>query len=188
MYSAMLEVVAMHLLAVLGLGLSGFAVGGLGAGAPISIGTGGDVAASNQFDAPLVRASSVERKAPAGAGVFVPLHKAAHFPFATVVKDDGKDGAGGWQAAKANLPFQKMDFPITMITWYCPITIGMPIRHSKLGYISPATAAKMSAAVTNSVASRMDFDLPQGVFCIRFRAGVTAAFPAMYAVGATVGL
>lgn len=79
-----------------------------------------------------------------------------------------------------------------MITWYCPITIGMPIRHSVVGYISPATAASTSAAVTNSVARIMasgtDYDLPQGIFCDKFRTGVRAAFPAMYPVGAKVGL
>ncbi|MBK9260677.1 MAG: hypothetical protein IPM54_12750 [Polyangiaceae bacterium] len=167
----------MQLLAVLGLGFSGFAIGGWGGGTP----------ASNPFDAPLVRSPLVEPQAPAGAGIFVPIHKPTHFKFVTIVKDDGKGPAGGWQAAKANLPFQKVILPVTLITWYCPLTIGVPIRHSVRGYISPAAAAAMSAAVTNSVASRMNFDLPQGVFCHTFRKGVEAAFPAMYPVGATVG-
>ena len=64
----------------------------------------------------------------------------------------------------------------------------MPIRHSVKGYISPATAATESAAVTNSVARNMDFDLPQGIFCRKFVTEVKAAFPIMYPVAATVGL
>ncbi len=129
-----------------------------------------------------------ETQAPTGWGIFIPIHKPSDFPFVTIVPDDGQDSSGGWQAAKANLPFTKFNFP-AMITWYCPITIGMPIRHSIRGFISPGAAAAMSAAVTNSVASRMNFDLPQGVFCISFRQGVKTAFPAMYPdLGTKVGL
>jgi hypothetical protein len=152
---------------------------------------------SNSFNgdikAPVVRSLSVETRAPAApGGIFVPIHKPSHFPFVIILKDDGTDKGGGWQEAKANLPFEKFDFPAA-ITWYCTITIGMPIRHSVRGYISPATAATMSAAVTNSVAKRMaeskEFNLPQGVFCIRFRKGVETAFPATYPdLGAKVGL
>jgi hypothetical protein len=153
----------MSFLALVGYGFLGLTSGGLAGHEPIPI-------------APLVRSLSVEPQAPSGSGIFIPIHKPSHFPFVIIVADDGTDKAGGWQAAKANLPFQKFDAPITLITWYCPITIGMPIRHSARGYISPATAATMSANVTNSVTSRMDFDLPQGIFCDRFRAGVRAAF------------
>lgn len=71
--------------------------------------------------------------------------------------------------------------------WYCPITIGMPIRHSKQGYISPATAATESAAVTNRAAGQTDFDLPYVTFCAEFLKNVKATFPAMYPVGAKVG-
>ncbi len=172
----------MQSLALLALGFSGVAPLGFGATAP----TGG-MTASNHFDAPLVRSPSVERQAPASPGIFIPIHKPSHFPFVTIVKDDGKDPSGGWQEAKAKLPFHIYDVPFTLITWYCPLRIGMPIRHRIRGTISPTTAATMSAAVTNNVASGMDFDLPQGVFCHKFFLGVEAAFPSMYpGLGATV--
>ncbi len=168
----------MALYASMTLGFLGFVSGGFGAG-PIPIGAGTGAQTYGDVNTVVVHG----RQAPAGPGIFVPIHIAADFYFVTVVKDDGQGPAGGWQAAKANLPFRKFSFP-TMITWYCTLTIGMPIRHSVRGYISPATAASMSAAVTNSVAGAMasgtDFDLPQGIFCGKFRKGVEAAFPAMY--------
>jgi len=47
----------------------------------------------------------------------------------------------------------------------------------------------MSALVTNAVTINMDFDLPQGIFCERFRSDVRAAFPIVYPkLGATVSL
>jgi hypothetical protein len=169
-----IEVIVMQLLALLALGLSGLVMGGVGTNTSMI-----DVSAASHFDAPFVGV-------PSAGGIFVPIHKPSHFPFGVIVPDDGQGKAGGWQAAKANLPFQKIDFP-ALITWYCPLTIGMPIRHRIRGYISPASAAAMSAAVTNSVASSMNFDLPQGVFCHKFYLGVEAAFPLMQpGLGATV--
>lgn len=153
----------------------------------MTIGQGFDLPALVHFDTPLVSSSSDELQAPSSSGVFVPIHKPSHFPFVVIVADDGQGSAGGWQAAKANLPFQKSTFPVALITWYCPITIHVPIRHKIRGYISPAMAGSMSAAVTNSVASRLDYDLPQGIFCHEFFLGVEAAFPLMYPdLGATV--
>lgn len=157
----------MNLLALLTLGLSGLTTNVVETNSPMR-----EVAATSHFDAPSLGA-------PSAGGIFIPIHKPSHFPFVVIVPDDGKNGAGGWQAAKANLPFTKFDFP-AVITWFCPITIGMPIRHGIRGVISPASAAVMSAAVTNSVASGMNFDLPQGIFCARFRKGVETTFPTMY--------
>jgi hypothetical protein len=71
-------------------------------------------------------------------------------------------------------------FPTKYIKWYCPINIGMPIRHRTKGVISPLTAATMSATVTNAVGQGMDYELPQGIFCEKFRNGVMAAFTTMY--------
>jgi hypothetical protein len=150
-----------------------------------------DVTPTSDFSG-VVRPLNIDDQTSTRGGIFIPIHTPAHFPFVTIVPDDRNDPAGGWQAAKANLPFQKIDLPITLITWYCPITIGMPIRHSVRGKISPTEAATMSAAVTNSVANRMasgtDFNLPQGIFCRKFVTEVKAAFPNMYPVAATVGL
>ena len=165
----------MQWLALFALGFSGFATGGSGASTPM-----GNVPESAHVDAPLSLSPSVERQTPTSTGIFIPIHKPSHFPFVVIVPDDGKGKAGGWQEAKANLPFEKITLPITVRLWYCPITIQLPIRHRKIGIISPATAATMSANVTNSVASGMDFDLPRGVFCHKFFLGVEAAYPSMY--------
>jgi hypothetical protein len=187
-YTTGKEGLTMDLSAFITAGFVGLASGGFGVGAPIPIGAGVGAPTYGDVNASVVHSLLAEREAPAGSGIFVPIHKPSDFPFVTIVVDDGKGPAGGWQQAKARLPFTKFNAPIAMITWYCPITIGIPIRHSVRGYISPATAATMSAAVTNSVASRMDFDLPQGIFCRTFVTRVKAAFPTMYPVGATVGL
>ncbi len=169
----------MALYASITLGFLGLVSGGFGAG-PIPIGgapTYGD------FNAYVVHSLPTEPKAPPGAGIFVPIHNPSDFPFSIIVPDDGAGPSGGWQAAKANLPFKKVNF-LSVITWYCPITIQVPIRHWSRGYISPGAAAVMSAAVTNSVAATMasgsDYELPQGIFCSKFTPGVLAAFSIMY--------
>ena len=176
----------MYFHALMTAGILGLASGGFNGAEPIPISAG--IGAQTYGD---INSLPAKPQAPAGPGVFIPIHVAADFPFVTIVKDDGQGPAGGWQEAKANLPFKKFGF-MKMSTWYCTLTIGVPIRHSIVGYISPAAAATMSATVTNSVAGAMaagtDFDLPQGIFCDRFRTGVKAAFPAMYPIGVTVGL
>lgn len=110
----------MQLLALLSLGLSSLTTSVVETNAPMR-----EVSATSHFDAPSLGA-------PSAGGVFIPIHKPSHFQFVVIVPDDGKDGAGGWQAAKANLPFQKFDFP-ALITWYCTLTIQVPIRHSVRG-------------------------------------------------------
>jgi hypothetical protein len=49
-----------------------------------------------------------------------------------------------------------------------------------MGKISPSLAATMSEGMTNLVMMDMDFELPEGIFCDRFRTGVKAAFKATY--------
>jgi len=169
----------MHFQALMTMGLLGLASGGFAGAEPIPIGTGIGAPNYGDINPSVVQLRPAEPQAPAGAGIFIPIHKPSDFYFVIIVPDDGQGSAGGWQAAKANLPFTKFTFP-AMITWYCPLTIEVPIRHRTRGYISPASAAAMSAAVTNSVASGMNFDLPQGIFCHKFFVGVEAAYPAMY--------
>jgi hypothetical protein len=167
----------MQALALLALGFSGLATVDVGASAPM-----GGIPTSNQVGAPLVPQVS------SGPIFFIPIHKPSHFSFVTTVKDDGEGKGGGWQEAKANLPFGKV-LPYGVDMWYCPIIIGVPIRNSKMGHISPTAAATMSAKVTNSAAGNTDFNLPQGIFCIKFRKNVETAFPAMYPdLGAKVRL
>ncbi|WP_437332469.1 hypothetical protein [Sorangium sp. So ce394] len=108
------------------------------------------------------------------------------FPFVTIVKDDGRGSAGGWQQAKANLNFTHR-FPGGTKEWQCALTIKMPLRTEFMGKIDPLRAANLSEEITEEVANRMDYNLPQGVFCIRFRSEVEAAFKLKYPfLGASV--
>jgi hypothetical protein len=171
-----------HLLTLLGLGFSGFSIWGPNFEIPNSMHQLAHLSVSNKFS----RSTSLQVYS--GPIIFIPIHRPAHFQFVIIVKDDGKDSSGGWQEAKANLPFAQTLFPVGLRTWQCPITIGMPIRHRTRGYITFDTAAVMSAAVTNSAASNTDFNLPEGIFCDKFRDNVKAAFPTIYPkLGQSVG-
>ena len=164
------------------IGFVALVFGSFGGTGPIAIGAGVGAPMSRYFVSPVVRSLPAERKAPsAPAGVKIPIFNESDFPFVTINRDDGEGPSGGWQEANANLEFIKIrDIPPSVTKWKCPITIGMPIRHSARGYISPSRAANMSAFVTNSVMLAMDFELPQGIFCSRFLKGVQEAFPSAY--------
>ncbi|MBK9259400.1 MAG: hypothetical protein IPM54_06135 [Polyangiaceae bacterium] len=154
----------------------------------LALGGGGDVGvrapASGDVNLPVDHTEPTE----APDGVTFPNFKPSEFPFVTILQHNGT-GPGGWQEAKANLEFIRISLPITYIKWYCPITIGMPLRTEALGAIPPSRAATMSATVANSVGAGMDYKLPQGIFCDTFRTGVRAAFPTMYpGLGARVKL
>lgn len=114
-------------------------------------------------------------------GITVPSFKPAEFPFVTMIPDDGTDKAAGWQAARANLKFTRIVLPnLKVIEWYCPFTVGMPLRTELKGVITSAQAATISAAVANSVVASMDFGLPQGIFCHQFVDKMKTTFPTMY--------
>jgi len=102
------------------------------------------------------------------------------FPFVTTVKDDGTDKGGGYQEAKVNLEFVRMLIPISITKWWCPFTIGMPLRTEMMGKISATLAASMSAEITVSVARDMDYDLEGGIFCFYYIKKVEAAFKLKY--------
>jgi hypothetical protein len=53
----------------------------------------------------------------------------SEFPFVTTIPDDGTDKGGGWQVAKANLEFGKRRVDGSRTTWYCSLTIEMPLRN-----------------------------------------------------------
>lgn len=176
----------MSVLAFMGLGFLGFLSNGFDGGEPNPITPWIGAPTTGHFIASEARLLAIEPQVSTKPMIVIPIHLAWHFKFETIVKDDGQGDAGGWQEAKANLPFGKVRTSgLTM--WHCPITIGVPIRHSVQGFISPDTAATESARVTNSVTKKMDFDLPEGIFCARFRKEVEAVFPSMYPVGAKVG-
>jgi hypothetical protein len=111
------------------------------------------------------------------------------FKFTTIVPDDGKDEAGGWQATTAALKFFRWTSVLPQ-SWACPVTVGMPIRAKLYGTISPATAANMTAGIASKVA--MDLmhvkpELPMGIFCSKLGPLMQVEFDAKYpSLGATV--
>jgi hypothetical protein len=104
----------------------------------------------------------------------------SNFPFVTTIQDDGTGPGGGYQEARANLEFKHYELPTTFIKWYCALTIGMPLRNEAMGKISADRAASLSKEITEGVADRMDYTLPQGIFCEYFIRDVRAAFMSKY--------
>jgi hypothetical protein len=119
-------------------------------------------------------------KCPApGRGTFVSF-TSLEFPFVTTIQDDGTDKGGGYQEAKVNLEFVNIHIPTSIISWWCPFTIGMPLRTAGMGKVSASLAASLSGEVTVGVARDMDYDLPQGIFCSQFVGKVDASFKSKY--------
>ncbi|WP_437893570.1 hypothetical protein [Sorangium sp. So ce124] len=108
------------------------------------------------------------------------------FTFVTIVEDDGRGKAGGWQQAKTNLNFKHV-FSGGTTEWSCAVTIKMPIRTEFMGKIDPLRAASLSEEITEDVANVMDYNLPPGIFCTRFGTQAKAAFKSKYPLlGASV--
>lgn len=82
------------------------------------------------------------------AGGFSP----SEFRFVPAVADDGRDTGGGWQDATAKLRIVDMRHLIPRI-WSCLITVGMPLRTTGEGPISPETAATRSAAIATQASA-----------------------------------
>jgi hypothetical protein len=157
--------------------------GGFGGGGTIPIGTGVGATSSGDFitpppGGPLAAEATENPCVEMGSVTFVSFSP-SEFPFVTIVQDDGTGPAGGWQQAKANLEFIKKRRGGST-TWTCGLTIEMPLRAEAYGKISASRAATMSVDVTEDVAYGMDYNLPLGMFCDRFRTGVKAAFKSMY--------
>lgn len=104
------------------------------------------------------------------------------FPFVTVIPDDGRGRGGGWQKARANLTFRRWVIPHPPRQWECSLSIEMPLRTAVAGPIPPRHAATLSAQVAAEVARVMDpeYDLPPGIFCLRFVKRVDALFKLKY--------
>ncbi|MDI1476791.1 hypothetical protein [Polyangium sp. y55x31] len=83
------------------------------------------------------------------AGAFSP----AYFQFVTVVADDGTGAAGGWQSALAVLNFVDNRRIFSMNAWSCQVVVGMPIRHSIHGVITPQRAAMVTAEAATAASS-----------------------------------
>ncbi|MFO0757005.1 MAG: hypothetical protein U0359_10955 [Byssovorax sp.] len=119
-------------------------------------------------------------KCPAPGGALYVKFYPSDFPFVTTVKDDGSGKGGGYQMAKVNLAFTKAIIPLSVVTWWCPFTIGMPLRTEFMGKISAGMAADYSVEITELVARTMDFSLPQGIFCSQFVPKVDNTFKVTY--------
>ncbi|MDI1432629.1 hypothetical protein [Polyangium sorediatum] len=157
--------------------------GGLGDEEPIPIGAGVGATSSGDFGTPPagepLAAEATENPCVAMGSVTVVSFSPSEFPFVTIVQDDGTGPAGGWQEAKANLEFIKKRRGGGS-TWSCAITIQMPLRAEAYGKISASRAAGFSVDVTEDVAYGMDYSLPPGIFCEKFRIGADVAFKSMY--------
>lgn len=171
----------MHFKALLSVGALGFSLGTFGHYEQRAI----DTTTITNVNAGETKSQHTEQSGP--EGITFPNFKPVEFPFVTTIPDDGADKGAGWQAARANLKFTRIVLPLKVIEWYCPFTVGMPLRTERRGVISATQAAIMSAAVANSVVATMDFALPQGIFCHKFVEGMQVTFPIMYVgLGASV--
>lgn len=109
-----------------------------------------------------------------GAGAFSP----SAFKFTTTVEDSGEGKAGGWQVTTAALTIVRWT-GLLPERWTCTISVGMPLRTELKGTISVSTAATVTAAVaTQASGTVMDQypDIPQGIFCSRFKAEMSNVF------------
>jgi hypothetical protein len=110
------------------------------------------------------------------------------FPFVTIVKDDGKGKAGGWQQAKAKLDFAQGN-SIEHREWQCTLTIGMPLRTAVAGPIPPKHASELSARLAAEAARGIEpaWELPPSFFCRDFVKAVERQFKSKHPLlGATV--
>ena len=84
--------------------------------------------------------------------LFAPLAASAQqfdpsiFHFVTKIPDDGEGEGGGYQEAQTTLRIVDTRYMIPPI-YACPVVVGMGIRTKKDGVVTPARAARISAAV-----------------------------------------
>lgn len=117
---------------------------------------------------------------------------ASLFKFQTIVEDDGKDSAGGWQQTNAILGFSDGRGNIVPQVWTCNVTIGMPLRTTLDGAISASKAAQIAAKVTTdasgAVMDKQTNWLP-ALFCIAFERAMRDIFKDKYkSLGARVSV
>lgn len=148
-------------------------------GAGVGATTGGDFIIPPQGGPLAAEGTENPCVAPAIPIITIPVASPSDFLFVTTVQDDGTGPAGGWQVAKANLPFYNVH-NINVSRWYCPFNIEMPLRTEVMGKIPATLAATISADVANSVAKGMDYTLPQGIFCFDYVENLKPAFKSKY--------
>ena len=107
------------------------------------------------------------------------------FPFFTLIKDDGKGKGGGWQITQFAVHCVAGQGLEPGEEWDCPIEVGMPIRSSQIGRITPSRAAMWTAEIVNAAlpeqrASRDDWTGLGAVFCKELEKRMEAMFKAQY--------
>lgn len=141
-------------------------------------------AAAQTFDQSMIATGAASNPASACAPTdnqcqanVISYFRPSNFSFLTILKDDGKDSGGGWQESNTVLAFANNLFEI----YSCVVRIGMPMRNSAYGAISPSTAAAYSAEVANYAAANVwPTELPQGIFCTTFKKEMIAQFKAKH--------
>jgi hypothetical protein len=96
----------MELHALMTVGFLGLASGGFGGEAPIPIGTGIGAQTYGNINSVMVQLLASRTPSARRNWNLHPDPQPSDFIFGIIVADDGKVPAGGWQAAKANLPFK----------------------------------------------------------------------------------
>lgn len=105
---------------------------------------------------------------------------ASIFKFVTFIPDDGQDEGGGWQEAIATLKFVRWTevFPEY---WSCSVKIGMPLRASGYGAITPGDAALKTSDVATAAGGKLKpFDYPSGIFCTKLPGEMLLIFKTSY--------
>ncbi len=121
-------------------------------------------------------------------------YESKEFPFVVLLDDDGADEGGGWQVARATLPFGERNGFIPVYLWNCRLVIGMPLRTERRGSISASAAALYTATVMNEVVDplldrRASWRNQGAVFCIELKNVTKRMFGIKYpGLGATVNL
>lgn len=160
---------------MLSLGFLGMVSTGFDGSGQIPIG-----GASSSASAAIYAFPAEPRASSAPAGITFPNFKPKDFPFVTTVPDDGKGSGGGWQVAKVNLEFVHVVIPTDVKVWHCDFKIEMPLRTEFMGKVDAKRAASLSAEITNLAALDMDYKLPEGIFCDKYRPAVDATFKSKY--------
>jgi hypothetical protein len=111
------------------------------------------------------------------------------FEFKTVIKDDGKDEAGGWQEVSTKLRFVDTRYLVARM-WTCSVKVGVPLRTSAKGQISPGDAAIVTAEIATDASADVMHRKEEwltGEFCIEFREEMKKLFFKRYSnLGAKV--
>lgn len=92
------------------------------------------------------------------------------FQFTTVVKDDGRGKAGGWQVAQVVILLGRLSYMFPRAS-SCDIEVGVPIRSRKHGYITVEHAQLESATASDKAAHDIltRREKPTATICELFR-------------------